>query len=119
MIIRILLSFVAFVASVQSWFAALKDDIIPTQNPSVIDPSSAWGTWLLDAVLLYIKDSIFALMALIAIAVFLYIGWRLILARWNPEEHKKAWMTFIYAVVGIFIVAFAWAAVRLIAGLNF
>jgi len=40
------------------------------------------------------------------------------MARGNPEEFKKALMSFMYAVIGIFIVAFSWAAVRLIAGLN-
>jgi len=46
------------------------------------------------------------------------LGFKLITARGNPEEFKKALNTFIYAVVGIFIVSFAFAAVRLVAGLN-
>lgn len=95
-----------------------KDDIIPSQNPTVLNATED-GTGLLDAVLLFFKDSLFALMALIAIAVFLYIWGKLIVARWNPEEFKKALMSFLYAVIGIFIVAFAWAAVKLVAGLNF
>ncbi len=94
-----------------------KDDIIPTENTAI--NATEDGTGLLDAVLLYIKDSIFALMALIAIGVFLYIWGKLVVARGNPEEFKKALMSFLYAVIGIFIVAFAWAAVRLVAGLNF
>jgi len=52
--------------------ADLQNDIIPNQNATIINATED-GTGLLDAVLLYIKDSIFALMALIAIAVFLWI----------------------------------------------
>lgn len=94
-----------------------KSDIIPTSATAI--NATEDGSGLLDAVLLYIKDSIFALMALIAIGMFLYIWAKLVVARWNPEEFKKALMAFLYAVIGIFIVAFSWAAVRLIAGLNF
>ena len=109
-----------FLLSPTTIFASLKDDIIPTQTTVLVNPGDAsQGTSLLDNILLWIKDSVFALMALIAIAVFLRIGGRLIVARGNPEEFKKALMQFLYAVIGIFIVAFAWAAVRLIAGLTF
>jgi hypothetical protein len=58
------------------------------------------------------------LLMLIALGVFLFIGIRLSVARWNPEEFKKAMMQFVYAVVWIFIVFVAWAAVKLVAGLN-
>jgi len=116
-IIYTCLSFgMTFISQVAS--ASLRNDIIPDQNATAITATED-GTGLLDAVLLYIKDSIFALMALIAIAVFLWIWGRLIIARWNPEEFKKALMSLVYAIVWIFIVAFAWAAVRLVAGLTF
>jgi len=73
---------------------------------------------MLDNLFAYVRNSLFSLLMLIAIAVFVYIGFKLITARGNPEEFKKALNTFIYAVVGIFIVSFAFAAVRLVAGLN-
>lgn len=41
------------------------------------------------------------------------------MARGNPEELKKALTSFIYAAIGIFTVALAWALVRIIAGLDF
>jgi uncharacterized membrane protein YczE len=72
----------------------------------------------LDAVFKFAKDSISGLLMLIAIGVFLYIGIKLATARGNPEEFKKAWMQFIYAVIGIFIVSAAWAIVKLVAGIN-
>jgi hypothetical protein len=41
------------------------------------------------------------------------------MARWNPEEFKKALMSFVYAVIGIFIVAVSRAVVKLVSSLNF
>lgn len=38
-------------------------------------------------------------MAVIAIGMFLFIGGRLIMARGNPEEFKKAIKSFIYAAI--------------------
>jgi membrane-associated HD superfamily phosphohydrolase len=34
------------------------------------------------------------------------------------NEFKKAWLQMVYAIVGIFVVGFAWAAVKLVSGLN-
>lgn len=93
-----------------------ENDIIPTSWTAL--NSGETGTDLLDAILIWIKDSLFALMAVIAIGVFLFIWGKLVIARGNPEEFQKALKMFIYAAVWIFIVAFAWAAVRLVAGIN-
>ncbi len=95
----------------------LKSQITPAGSTSVI---TSWETEerLLDVILEFIKDSIFNLMALLAIGMFIYIWWRLLMARWNPEELKKAFNSFIYAAIGIFAVAAAWALVRFIAGIN-
>lgn len=72
----------------------------------------------LDSVLDFVRDSIFALLAVAAIAMFLFIWGRLLMARGNTEEFKKALNSFIYAAIGIFVVAAAWWIVRLIAGIN-
>ncbi len=95
----------------------LRDTIIPSNSNWVITSTASWE-WLLDAIFVFARDGIFSLMALIAIAVFLWIWGRLIVARWNPEEFKKALMSFVYAAVGIFVVAAAWAIVRFVAGIN-
>lgn len=96
---------------------ALKSAIIPDNGSQVF---TSWESWegLLDALLNFARDGIFALMAVIAIAMFLFIGGRLVMARGNPEQFKKAMMSFAYAAIGIFIVAAAWAIVKLIAGIN-
>lgn len=98
-------------------FGLSESDIIPTTTTAL--NSSEIGTDLLDSTLVWVRDSIFALMAVIAIGVFLFIGGKLVIARGNPEEFQKALMMFIYAAIGIFIVAFSWAAVRLVVGINF
>lgn len=109
-----------FAATRSVWSTDIKDHIIPgSQGQDVV----AWdqNSWLslLDSVFGFAKDSIFRLMMLIWVGVFLFIGIRLVVARGNPEEFKKAMLHFIYAVIGIFVVSVSWAAVRLVSGLNF
>lgn len=95
----------------------LRNAIIPNSGRAVLTSAES-GENLLDYLLGFARDSMFALMAVIAIGMFLFIGGRLVVARGNPEEFKKALQSFIYAAVGIFVVAFAWAIVRLVAGLQ-
>lgn len=95
----------------------LKWAIIPGNSNQVLT-SSETGEWLIDVLLNFIRDGIFALMAVLAIGMFLFIGAKLIMARGNPEEFKKALMSFVYAAIWIFVVTAAWAIVRLIAGIN-
>lgn len=116
--------FLSLLLSTTSVFAedySIQDNIIPDTTSNVVatvDGSGSQGFDLLDSILLYIKDSIFNLLALFAIGVFLYIGFLLVTARWNPEQFKKAMKAFVYAVVGLVVVALAWAAVRMVAWLT-
>ncbi len=100
-------------------FAWLQDQIIPDDGSNIIINTSKWGTWVVYSVLDYIKESIFGLLALIAIIAFIFIGAKLVMARWNPEEFKKAMLHFVYAIVGLAIVALSWWIVKLITSLNF
>lgn len=95
----------------------LKAGITPLWSTDVIT-STQTGEWLLDAVLEFIRDGMFNLLALIAIGMFLFIGGRLLMARWNPEEFKKAMKSFLYAAIWLFAVAAAWALVRFIAWID-
>ena len=115
---KIYLLLLGYFVTVQSLFADLETDILPSWTTDGVLSGIGTDENILDAVLWYVRDSIFGLLALIAIGVFLYIGFKLISARGNPEEFKKGLNTLIYAVIGIFIVSFAWAAVKLVAGLN-
>lgn len=99
-----------------------KNDLLPSSGDNtssvslLVDGENADAQ--IDNFLAWIRDSIDLLLPITAIGVFLFVGIRLGIARWNPEEFKKAWMQFIYAIVGIFVVSFAWAAVKLVAGIN-
>ena len=96
----------------------LKDKIIPNPSSVTYLGDSIEGEGFLDYILGFARDTMFALLSLLAIGMFLFIGGRLVVARGNPEEFKKALMSFVYAAVGLFVVAFAWALVRMVAGIN-
>ncbi len=65
------------------------------------------------------QNYIIGLLALIAVGVFLYTGFRLLMADGKEEEHKKAWLSLIYVGVGLAIVPLAYVAVRIVLGFNF
>lgn len=100
------------------WAKIGKEDIIPRWNS--ITPAGALPSWtgFLDGLAEYIKESIFGIMVLIIIWMFLFIGFRLIIARGQPEEFGKAMKSLVYVIVWIFVVSIAWLAVRLISWLN-
>lgn len=66
----------------------------------------------------YIKEVIVGLVPLIAIGTFLFIGARLFIAKWNPEEFKKALMHLVYVVIGLFFVVAAWAIISIISNVT-
>jgi|SaaInlStandDraft_6_1057023.scaffolds.fasta_scaffold00586_4 hypothetical protein len=74
--------------------------------------------WMLAWIINWVKESLTWVLVLIAIWAFLFIWVRLAFARWNPEEFKKWMMHLVYAVIWIFIVSIAWAAVKLISGID-
>ncbi len=122
---KIYLSCIAFFATLQTSFLygadevsvdELKNAIIPESANNVLSPDarSAQGVSFLDQIFEFVRDSIFKVLMLLAIGVFIFIGARLVIARGNPEEFKKALQSFVYAVVGIFVVAAAWVIVRFI-----
>ena len=113
---KFLTSLIYFLSIINISFANLENKIIPEQT-LVINNSKSWKS-LLFSILEYIRDSIFWLLVLIAIAVFIYIWSKLLMARWNPEEFKKALMHFVYAIVGLVIIALSWWVVKIVSSLN-
>jgi len=115
---KILAAIFANIVYYSSVFAATidPDSILPTDTTVVswID----WGNVVVDS-LLYVKDTIFNLMALIAISVFLYLWYKLIVARWNEEDFKKALLSFVYAIVGIVMASLAYALVSFVSWIQF
>jgi len=100
----------------------LMDQIIPDNDTITIKwVDSNWGDWLwvIWGIVVYIKNSIFWLLSVIAIGMFIYTGFRLVKAEWNPEEMSKVWKTLIHVVVWLFIVAASWAIVAMVSGTKF
>ncbi len=96
-------------------FASIKDDIIPNA-PSIYNWTNvSEDLSLLDKLFVFVKDSIFGLLVIVSIWMFLYVWFKLLTARWNPEEFKKAMNSFLYIVIWIFITSLALAIVKLIA----
>ncbi|MCD5380443.1 hypothetical protein LR004_00815 [Candidatus Gracilibacteria bacterium] len=94
--------------------------IIPTKDSGTIsDVDFSKDTNLLDKLLTFVKDSIFGILALVAIGMFLYVGFSLVKAQGNPEELKKAFMTLIHVIIGLFIVAISWAVITMASSITF
>ncbi len=98
-----------------------KNDIIPAWSSIAgeVDTNTEWWFDLMNMIFIFVKDSIFGLLALITVGLFIYIGWKLVKADWNPEELKKAFKHLVNIVIGLFIIAASFAIVRIVAGLNF
>ncbi len=96
--------------------ASLREDMLPSNN--TVGVTWEW-VWALTQVAVYTKNFLFSIVWVITIWVFLYFWFRLIIARWNEEEFKKALMWFLYAVIWLAIIPIAWWAVKLIATLKF
>jgi hypothetical protein len=62
--------------------ASLQDEIIPTTGKDIINTTATGENFeIFDRFLQYARDSISRILMLIAIAVFLYVGAKLITAR--------------------------------------
>lgn len=107
-----------------SWWADsdnIKNNMIP-KSDSVLE--NAWwkadkGTKPLDTTFKYVRDTIFGILVVIAVWVFLYLWFKLITAKWNPEEFKKTMLAFMYAIIWLAIIPLAWWVVKLITWLQF
>ena len=104
-------SFAVWDETIKSWLLSN-----PETDTIIIDGNDWLNT--LDTIFNYFQDSISWLIMLIAIWVFLYIWIKLVIARWNPEDFKKAMMQFVYAAIWLFVVSASWAIVKLVAWLN-
>jgi len=94
----------------------IKSNIIPNNN-ILINNKDNWEE-LLFSVFSYIRNWIFWLLALISIWALIFVGARLLMARWNPEEFKKALTHFIYIIIWIVLVALSWAIVTMVSNLT-
>lgn len=121
MIKKILFIIIWIFLSVSSSFAVsnvIKDGLINwVQWNNTVISNVDWKKWV-ENIFDYIKNTIFELLALIVIGTFLYIWYKIIVSRGNPEEFKKAWLMLIYAVLWMLFIALSWVIVVFISGLN-
>jgi hypothetical protein len=97
----------------------LRDSIIPeVETISEIWSDANQEMWVISEILSYIKESIFWLLSVISIWMFIYVGFSLVKAQWNPEEMSKAWKTLIHVIVWLFLVAVSWALVAMVSWLK-
>ncbi len=115
---NIFIIYITSAATRTVWDSYVKDALLWITKNDVIATKGS-GLSMLDSILKWVKDSLTWLLAMIAIWAFLFIWVRLALARWNADAFKKAINQLVYAIVWIFLVAIAWAAVKLVAWLNF
>ncbi len=99
----------------------MKNQMIPNWNTIMGESSEINWNWtsIIMIVLTEFKNIIFGLLATISIWVFIYLGYKLVIAQWKPDEFKKAMMWLVYAIVWLAIVPLAWAMVKLISSLQF
>lgn len=64
------------------------------------------------------QNLMFSVMAVVTVGVFVYLGTKLVMARGNEEEFKKAWVALSYAVVGLALIPASYAVVRIVTGVN-
>ncbi|PZM84930.1 hypothetical protein DLH72_02765 [Candidatus Gracilibacteria bacterium] len=81
-------------------------------------PDSIKGQTSLGKFFALVKKHILNFVFIIAIIMIVWIGMRMAAARGNPDEFKKAWLHFVYLIVGLFLVFTAWGIVKLVTSIN-
>ncbi len=100
------------------WNQEIKNALLNVSSDNIVESSDNDGISALNSLFIWAKDSLTWLLILISIWVFLFVWVRLAFAKWNPEEFKKAMLQLVYAVIWIFVVSAAWAAVKLVSWIN-
>ena len=106
-------------ASSNSASSVIKDWLLNSLygKENVITDTTYWKDSLFN-LFLYVKNIIFDILWIIVVWVFLYIWYKILASRWNPEEFKKAFKMFIYTIIGLVIISLAWVLVIFISGLK-
>lgn len=110
--------------SEESWWASsskIKEWLLNNTSwgSSVRDNWNMDGFSSLTNILVWFKNELTAILSILVIGVFIFIGIRIVSSRWNPEEFKNAMMHFVYTIIWIFLFFIAWWAVKLISSLSF
>lgn len=100
-----------FLLEINKLFAAdiKANDIIPTTT----DQNLIQDTSGILSVFSSAKTIIFTVVSVVAVAMFLYTWFQVIMSFWKPDEFKKAFKTFLYTIIWLVIVALAYALVSM------
>lgn len=96
---------------------SIKDVLKDTTDP-IVDIKDDDGLDMLSKLLRWFKTELMSLVSVLVIWVFIFIGIRIVMSRWDPEWFKKAMLHFVYAVIWVFFIFIAWWLVRLIYSLS-
>lgn len=119
--IKIFYFIVFFFSNIYFWYAnEIRDWLLWWTEENVWWSDINQESWLgsLSSFFSWLKSEMMAVVAVVSVAIFIYIWIKFATARWNPEEFKKAWMHFIYAVLWIFLVFMSLWIVTLVSNLD-
>ena len=66
-----------------------------------------------------IQTYLFGLIWTVAIAMFIYTGFKLFTSAGDEKEYGKAWKAFGFAVVGLTVIPLSYVLVKIVLGFNF
>ena len=115
-----LLCFLAAIACSILPFAALaslQDDMRPTGigNDNVAGATSVDEKTFLSTAETYLIGFV----AMVAVGIFIWIGYNMLTASGDPDQFKKAQQALTYAIIGLAIIPLAYALVKLVVSINF
>ena len=64
------------------------------------------------------QSFLFGVLGVVAVGVFIYLGFKLFSAQGNEEEFKKAWKALVYAVIGLALIPASFAIVKVVTGFD-
>lgn len=116
---KLITLFVLIVTNLNLFFvnALSESDIDPERSNADSIISISWdssASSILNKIFDKIIDYVFSLIALIIIGVLIYTWYLFITSSWDEAQFKKAWKTFIYAVIWIIIILLSWSVVKLV-----
>lgn len=140
---KIIISFIIVVACFGSFYSSVhadtwlkgqseqtKDDILVWQSSHLED--KVWWVNLekqlglgqdadevsLGKALTTIQKYLIRLVWLVAIAVFIFAGFNLFMAKGDDKEYGKAWKALTYAAIGLAVIPLSYVVVKIVLGFN-
>lgn len=97
-------------------FAASREAMLV--DGGLASANSSTDVTFVGSILPSLQNLLFSVMAIVTVGVFVYLGFKLVSARGNEEEFKKAWVALAYAVVGLALIPASYAIIRIVTGFN-